>query len=483
MHIIKPYGRSHVAHGKARERKRILRLQDGAKTPRDIRDFAESHDELVIAQWISAIDKIATKPHGNKGATSAQRAFRDRLGKACWALVVQKSLLPGLTEPDRKIHLEKLWTFKIAPYGDKRLRSKDTEPSPKGRWYARFAGDADVAKVDVQQIAKRIHEHLYVAEYRLKGDNKQVGRIAARARSIEQNVLRPAEACNNAVDAWSDADWRRYVQAGNVASAIKQAAKAREAAKDHAGTRKVTAVVSAIPLSQQYARIFVGDDGTPLTIKQAKRAEPGLFGLHMDVKDTYSRMLKHHKKSRRSHDKTRRTVSDILPDDMPSLLRLVKQKTKNRDLNALIREGKVIHYEAARTGDKDSPSSIIDNWPQDTSGSFYWSSDGQAEIKRNEAFVRVWRHVLTLAARTLKDWVDPANIRDDDVLLKPGIDYAIGDGFDIDRHSRKLDLLFGVHAGLFKAVGGGRNPKRDSEVSAGRHRRPSPQFISFQGSR
>ena len=27
----------------------------------------------------------------------------------------------------------------------------------------------------------------------------------------------------------------------------------------------------------------------------------------------------------------------------------------------------------------------------------------QAEIKRNEAFVRVWRHVIALASRTLKE--------------------------------------------------------------------------------
>lgn len=56
----------------------------GAPPGDEIAGFARDWPYLVIAQWISAIDKIATKPKADKGATDAQRDLRTRLGAACW---------------------------------------------------------------------------------------------------------------------------------------------------------------------------------------------------------------------------------------------------------------------------------------------------------------------------------------------------------------------------------------------------------------
>ncbi len=453
MRIIKPYGRSHVDAADLTERKRVLRLNDGAKTSHDIKSFALGHDELIIAQWISSIDKIATKPSGNKGATPIQRKFRDQLGKTSWALLVEKDLLPGLKDPDKRAQLEKLWEFKVAPYGKAEFRDKLKAPNPKGRWFKRFAGDVDVTTVDADEVARRIHEHLYMAEYRLEGGNKRVGRIEARAKSIERNVLRPAKTSSVADNGWSDADWNTYIGAGDVAKQIWLAARARQEGRDGAGTRRVTASVAAIALAEQYAKLFAGIDGKPLGIKQAKSAAPGLFNLHMAIKDAYSRILKHRKKDQRQSGKPQRKVSNILPPDMCRLIILVKNKTKNQRLNALVREGKVIHYEASQAGGKDSPSVLTDNWPRDTSNSFYWTSDGQAEIKRNEAFVRIWRHVLALAARTLKDWADPNDKIKIDILDRGSIESAIGDSFVIIQHNQKLALLFGKRASVFNDAG------------------------------
>ncbi len=43
----------------------------------------------MMAQWISAIDKIATKPTGKQGATQAQCALRQKLGQAAWDWILR----------------------------------------------------------------------------------------------------------------------------------------------------------------------------------------------------------------------------------------------------------------------------------------------------------------------------------------------------------------------------------------------------------
>jgi hypothetical protein len=82
MQIVKPYGRSHAKRGADGKIRRVIGLTpDPAKglardNRADIEGFARSDDRLVIAQWISAIDKIASKPNGDRAPTKEQRAFR-----------------------------------------------------------------------------------------------------------------------------------------------------------------------------------------------------------------------------------------------------------------------------------------------------------------------------------------------------------------------------------------------------------------------
>lgn len=456
MRIIKPYGRSHTEDTGAGQNSRILRLRPPSRERRDIEEFARSHDELVIAQWISTIDKIATKPVGKNGPTTAQRAFRERLGKAAWAHLGAPGLLPGLSDPERKAHLTKLWKRKIAPYGSAEYepRGKTQPPSPKGRWYDRFAGIADVADVDIEDVVAKIHEHLYEAEYRISAAaaKRGSGRIAARARSIAGNVLKPSPpvAGGNAEAGWTEEDKETYARVGNVAGDIREAAKRREDPRD--GARRVTRDVAGAALFAHYARLFPGDDGKPLSIRATRERFPGRFNLHMAVKDCYARILKHHNKDQKAHGAARRKVSTLLPGTMDELFVLVDSKTDNRDLGALVRLGKVIHYEASGGGD-DRPADVVANWPADVTHSRYWTSDGQAEIKRNEAFVRVWRHVLALARSTLKDWADPKGHIRGDILLNGLIVKATGEDFDPDGYCRKLDLLFGSRARPFKGNG------------------------------
>jgi hypothetical protein len=463
MQIIKPYGRSHVEPGGRGRNRRVLRPRTDPQTAIEIEPFARSNDRLVIAQWISVIDKIASKPAGTNGPTTEQREFRDRLGNAVWAFLEANGLLAGLTDPAAKEHLAKLWRVKVAPYGAASYRAPPrtsrAPPSAKGRWYDRFAGDAAVSEVDVAAIAQRIHEHLYLAEYRVGGGltKRRRGLIAARAVSIAVNVPQPA----GPEGGWKAEDECVYARAGNVAERIRSAIQRRESGEDRSGTR-ITLSIAAVELFKHYAQVFKGDDGKPLSIREAREHAPALFNLHMAVKDCYARILKHHRKQPKTRSPgprnpkdqgapgaVPRKISDLLPDSMEDLFSTVADKLTNRNLSALVRLGKVIHYEAS--GDSaDRTLGPVQNWPRDVSKSHFWTSDGQAVIKRNEAFVRVWRHVLALASRTLNDWADPAYQIKGDILLQKQTEMAVHDMFDRGHYERKVDVLFGNRAAIFK---------------------------------
>jgi len=459
MQIIKPYGRSHVEENRAAGTRRVLSLRLDPEKRMDIVEFARSHEKLVVAQWISTIDKIASKPAGENGPTEEQRAFRQRLGDAAWTLLEAKGLLPGVKQPEVKQQLAKLWKVKIAPYGTARYRAEKNRkpPSVRGRWYDHFSeGVADVANVDAAEVAKKIHEHLYIAGYRIGTGvrNRRQGHIAARAKSIAVNVLRTGlPAYGGGVGAgWMAEDRDSYAKAGNFVQEIRLAAERRERGEDKAGTLRVTSSIAGKALFEHYARLFKRADGKALSIREARERTPGLFNLHMAVKDCYSRILKNHKKDLKAHGDRRRKVSALLPSTMDGLFALLDAKRTNRDLNTLVRLGKVIHYKSSG-GVEDWPSDPVHNWPADVTRSFFWTSDGQAIMKRNEAFVRVWRHVLALASRTLTDWADPDGKIRSDILLSGPIERATGDCFDNGNYARKLALLFGSRADIFQCAG------------------------------
>ena len=432
MRIIKPYGRSSTEFDGQEKLTRKLRQSPKYDTSVEIGKFAETHPELVIAQWISAIDKIAAKPKGDRKPTPQQREFRRRLGEAAFRLLTEKKLFdPSGKDEKGGRKFESLWEAKIHPYGeddDKKIFGR-----AKGRWYKRFAGDADPSEADAAAIVERIYKHLHEHEYRINESRpqKREGRIAARAASIRDNALRPWSEAGFAASPWTDKEEDDYKDAGDVAGDI-----ARKAAELEKNNQRVSVRTAAEVLFVQYGKLFKDESGKVLPIKEARKKRPSLFGLHMAVKDAYVRLLKNHKK---------KSVAHVLPKDMLALFRLIERKSNNRDLNALVRLGKVIHYEAARKEDK--PCNVIDDWPDDVTHSHYWTSDGQAKIKRNEAFVRVWRHTIALAAQTAKDWADPNGKIQKDILFN--IKKVTEADFDNAAYQRKLPLLFGNQDDLF----------------------------------
>ena len=445
MLIVKPYGRSYTERDAQGRLRRVLRTTADSETPRELAEFAAGHPELVIAQWASAIDKVAAKPRGDRKPTREQRKLRKALGRAAFRILDRRGVFA-----ERREELERLWRRKIHPYGD---RDAGRSGGPvEGRWFRAFAGRVDPARVDADAVARKIERHLHVRELRRGAGlpEKRAGRIAARADSIAGNAPRPPSgAAPPPADdpPWRPADPERYESAGDVAKEIAKRARGLAKPKDGRKGLRMAMRDAASILHAQFGRLFPGAGGAKPTVRSARAAEPGLFALHMAIKDAYTGLLK----GRRT-----RNVAGALPKTTTELMRLVEARRGNRELAALVRRGKVVHYAAAASGDGDgdAPAGAVDNWPEDIESSRYWTSEGQSEIKRNEALVRVWRGVVALAARTAKDWADPKGAIGGDVSSANEREKALGSGFDADACRRKIEILFGARSGDLAADGG-----------------------------
>lgn len=449
MRIIRPYGHSKTQINETHTSERVL-IQDSQT--QHLSTFATEHPELVIAQWISALDKIATKPNPNaqnkhkRRATVTQFDLRETLGHAAWRHITSK--LPSgetrLIIPDGKHdYYRALWNNKIHPYGTKRpypprqpdkdklnaeqwqkaedaakKRLATEREAAKGRWYDVFVHNLAPHKVDAAKAAdiiQRIDDHLYRQEQRRAGSPLTKGKIALRAHSIANNVLKPARATQT----WKQSDEQLYTDAGDVATQIyNEAEKARRLFPDLAGKH----------LFKHWADVF----GEGVNFKQAEQEKPGLLALHLAVKDTYRRILKERSKPKLHH----------LPHDMNALLHMVALKQQNRDLNHLIRQGKILHYQ------ENSDPTLPQTHTQ--AENYFWSSDGQAEIKRAEAFVRIWRQAIGQANLSLSNWASMAKGEfgqdfGGDILGSRGVFQEIigSKNFDAVQFDQRARLLFG----------------------------------------
>lgn len=455
MRIVRPYGESRVEAGSDGPRRRRLVDTTPERRAHDIPAFASGHDALVIAQWISVLDRIATKPMDNNGPTDRQRAFRDRLGAAAWEQIGGSDRI-GRAERE---HLQTLWQFKTHPYGNtkytarKGKKGKTKPPDPRGRWYRRFAGDVAPEQADVRAIARLMDRHLHVAELRIDPDrpDKVKGAIAARARSIADNV--PQQDRRPAPSEWDERTLNRYFAAGDVARKIFEAARDREQGRNGVSEGPVRRSFAAELLHEHFGRLF-GPEVEK--IEQARARDPALLALHMAVRDAYRKLIK-----RRAAPKNKR-LAQMLPRHRRELLRLLGHHDRNRELAALIRRGKLIHYTAADLAAQDAggaqepgdrPAHVLTHWPDDLSTSRYLTSAGQSAIKRSEAFVRHWRHTIAMTALTLRDWASMERDIGDVLGRASKVQEATGRrNFCATKHDAKVRLLFGARASLFPSA-------------------------------
>ncbi|MEM7070449.1 MAG: hypothetical protein AAF403_01650, partial [Pseudomonadota bacterium] len=399
MKIIKPYGRTILRLNKPSQdkdqsdkphhRKLLLRNSKkiGIDKIVDIDAFAHQDPDIMIAQWISVIDKIFKKPKNNKKASQFCHELRQKLGEACWSIVQQKIKEQNINIKEQElIRLKNIWWAKIHPYkiDEKNNDNQDKKCEEyKGRWYQDFCGATEPSiNMDFNKIAQKIEIDLYHNALRKRrkclGDHPnpsyRFGRIKHRAQSIHKNTL--YKEYDNQCDALHICDHIKnlYKGEGDVAQKIYRCATQIE-------NRKISYSQDVAQLLyEHYAKIFKDELGHPLPRAQAKKIKNG--GL-LKSHDAICRYYKDFFKSKARND----TLIERLPKDLGALVKHIDASQQNKERNALIRRGKVIYYHMQN----DRQNEVWQLPSEDQlKTSRYWQEDGQALIKRSEAYVRIW---------------------------------------------------------------------------------------------
>ena len=423
MRITRRYGQTRAD----REQRRLIEKAGDGKDKADIVQFAQETPELLVAQWASALDKIAAKPRGTEKPTEAQRDFRERLGGAFW------DELRGFIDTADHAEMKKLWFRKVHPYP--KGTDGDERDVRKTRWYESFCGDIEPAQVNPAEVAAKVKTHLHENQLRLNGAQKRTGLIVSRAESIAKNVLKLKQN-SNPIPEQSD-----YCVGGvDPIAEIHRSICTKD--KGNYSPRQALHI-SAEKLRAHFGRLF----GAGASIDEARTAQPQLFALHEAVKSVYRRRLKRCRK--KPH-----TLKTIIPRDWDAMCGEIDTIATNRSCNHDIRLGKVIHYHLLETQGARSFAMPKDEWETIQKGietSDFWHTEKQIYIKQAEAFVRVWRGGLALMTRSLRD-ISPPDLVDRDILTKSARKDALA-RFNDTQFQNQIRILYGNEVST-KLLGG-----------------------------
>jgi hypothetical protein len=407
MLVIKPYGRTQTKEPQdpttAKQRQRMWVPRTPPAAAKALEQLSNETDFLV-AQWISVIDKIIKKP--NPKSTDAdgkpsQLQYQARQYIGCAAL----KHLPPVDATT--------WQWKLHPYATNNLPPHPDKLNIQGRLFKAFVGNdikpAQIDAVRAELIAEKIHAHLTSNALNAQGTtHKGHGRIQHQLQSIADNVHSPGQ-----LDDWPNDDraWNDYFAQGDVVDAIAKALEAKHnKPKKKWGLQSQSIPAATQPQLQQtklndraiiakhlfdhFGLVF----GTATKVKdllESSHPKHGLWQVHQRIKATYKALFDNASIEGLKH------LHKRLPKNKDAMRTLIGQRKNNHDVSHLVRLGKVIHYQAAAEG-----KTIRAAWPdlkQKIDNSPYWLSDGQAEIKRSEALVRVFKHAISHAGRTLTD--------------------------------------------------------------------------------
>lgn len=447
MRIIRPYGRSVVKRGE--ERKIAPRPKSrGQAASQSVPDtscaipaFAQDDPHIIIAQWISALDKVIAKPRGKNKASRELYDLRDNLGNACWARMSARHESLRKQQDEMK----RVWRWKLHPYGEpdpedtgKKHKSPKPDTPRKGRWYTAFAGETEFDQLDFAAIARALEEHLYCDQRRIhdgdprstRTENKK-GLIAARAESVEKSLPAPADEKESI--GWTEQDEQKFLKVCRdpaVDPAVIILNENRKLESNKKGSIFSNAAGKVI--AECYGKYF-SDPARGVLTRQAIRdaGRCGELALWDVVRTYYRRLLS---------AKPKPGLNRKLPDNARALVALLRAQGANRRINDMIRLGRLLHYEPDSAQGDSAPD---------------FDSDKQADIKRAEAFVRVWRTAISQARCTVANWIDPEKKADKDIL---GDKKALLNHFEKTFQAQQAQaqkhaaLLFGTHMNVFGNV-------------------------------
>lgn len=406
--------------------------------PAELSDYLESNYLLALRQIVAVLDKILRKPPNLRMCDLETYVRRTRLSVELWDLYCiryQHKIQEEEGGQDLFVDLQKTWLWKVHPYAREafnptkletdlnaqyiqKFQEKRTSSwNGEGRWFKAFWSETSQGEPDYKGIAKKVFEHLWVQEIEIfdrlnhvrprknKGQKReQTGRglVATRGNSIANSASDPRKKKDpDRVRTWSKEISNIYFET-DIAAGICRAigSKQRDIKKE---TKGANASVPRRSLGPDFGRLlFAHFKPVRVKVGEADLDVKQLWALHNSVREFYKKLAKSEGFRRAFYNLDPEELDKQLPCDKYALLQTLKARKGNADISRLVRLGKLVVHGSdfpPNTRDASTVFSKRMNW--------FSTSEGQKEIKRNEAFTRVWRNSVGLSLRTLKNWADP----------------------------------------------------------------------------
>lgn len=402
----------------------LIKVSDPS-IPAQLPAYLQRDHDLVLRQIVSVMDKVLRKPRSLRfGDLMSTYVDRTHLSVALWNLFRERlgaDIPGGAAELDR---LEKSWRWKVHPYAQKpvdfqrperdgnadiiRARQSGTGAGAnplqswkrEGRWYDALWKTTDEGYPDYTATANAIFNHLWDQEVEIDGDPRKnhgddgeptgTGLAGNRGESIAASANDPRiPRDKNKTLTWGAETEELYFQQ-DIAQKI------------YAATAILSAESAALSLASHFGcLLYAHFPDVKKACDDHELPTSDLWNLHNTVRQFYKKLSQ--SAGFRMAIAGKELLSRHLPPDKDALLRILRAKDRNKDISHLIRLGKlIVHASNIPDAPKADPDPVFQqrmNWLA--------TSAGQAEIKRNETFTRVWRNAVGLSLRTLKAWADP----------------------------------------------------------------------------
>lgn len=389
----------------------------------DLPSFLEEDIGLVLRQYIQWLDKVLRKPRRLRHMDLDSYRARTFLGEQLWALFASRYL--DENDPDSvatHAGLQAIWRAKVHPYakhevswdapdGDKNAEDikKYVKQRPEYRRQQRISETPwSLAVFEVpfgashphayMQAAAAIEKHLLEAErkidgsFRLRRKKPVNGFLRERGDAIAHAASDPRVLNNRRHESWKKDDEDVYSKPGDVAVLIREGLLSGK-------PKELPAKLVGRFLYEHFGRLK--------EFETWQTPPKSIWNLHNAVRLYYRRAIETRKFLEAVRAEDHRKLDYLLPLDMNELYGRLKGARSGQDLQRQIRLGKLIaHSIDLCMSQKKATAENFDALVR-AGMDYFATSVGQADIKRNEAFVRVLRTSVAFAQRTLDAWVRP----------------------------------------------------------------------------
>jgi hypothetical protein len=495
MKIIRSVGESFtkIGHDEARTLKRGIRQKpaDEVLAADQVADFLMTDALLTVRQTIAVLDKVVGKARTLRNFHVKAYVDRAHISRHLWNGISAR--FHGLDDAQIS-DLRTRWDAKVHPYARKGVSPErpETDNNAKviggaendrtrdqfeGRWHKTFWRTGADGQPDHKAIAAVILAHLHEQEH--KGSSKQgdekhrskksaltaaaatgMGLVAARAYSIVQGTNDPREGRKSRVaeikPIWDIESEGIYFAPDDLGQDIAARIRAK--------------CLASPPPNQKINSAYIGqliyEHFGSLTGKTEANSDARmrLWYLNTAVRDFYRKLTTTIRFQKAVEEAAKRAefgepadgkkkpkklrLELILPADSEALLRAMGARRRNAQFSELIRLGKLVAHASDTV---ETPTTTLLKERMD----WFATSDGQSEIKRNEAFVRVWRSAVAQSFGTLRALVDPesdfadlSSNNEGEENDNPGKSGAVSRQaalhLRVDRFNQHIKLVFGA---------------------------------------